>query len=398
MSRNLDHLEWQQMDKPTALIINYRGSLDPDALKEASRVTSARYPILRSKLIGSHDGYAFVEDPADMMPVATCRMDGTDHVRRVSNAWDVERSLAQVTLVQGESQGVVAMHTDHSIADGSAKLEMFRSLWNSYSRIAQGFDEPVIVNRKLPTSPSQTLRGSRGSKRPIEVAATTRHHPSDRHVMQQLYIRLSENETYGLVSAAHAHGMTVTSVLCGVILVTHRNAIQSTPGSISMTCKFPVNLRDHVEPRVGATQTTNFSGVHNSTVQVDYADDPISIGVECGRQLQAGVLSGEPLRTFSDWTAGVFTSSGHPGMHMPILTNLGRLTPFAAPPGLTLTAFDLLSHATSVSNIGYSVGTYDGCLNIQMFYTPDICSPPEARDIASHVLSGLRRIAGEMAR
>ena len=202
MERKLDGLEWRDLNKPTAVHINYQGNLDVRALEESAKILSARYPTLRSRVRTEHTGASFVNEPASTFPFAVYRMDGTDHLRQIGQEWDVERALAHIAVIKGDLQGVVAMYTDHSIADGTVKIELFRNLWEIYSRLAQGIDEPLNINRVYPKSPSQILEASGIPSIQAETTLVTTQRPSTRSVLRQLYIVLSEEETHGLVRAA----------------------------------------------------------------------------------------------------------------------------------------------------------------------------------------------------
>lgn len=394
MERKLDGLEWRDLNKPTAVHINYQGNLDVRALEESAKILSARYPTLQSRVRTEHEGASFVNEPASTLPFAVYRMDGTDHLRQIGQEWDVERALAQIAVIKGDFQGVVAMYTDHSIADGTVKVELFRNLWEIYSRLAQGIDEPLNINHVYPKSPSQILEASGIPSIQAETTLVTTQRPSTRSVLRQLYIVLSEEETHGLVRAARSRDMTVNSILCGVVMVAQRDAMRPIPAPVSMTCICPVNFRDHIQPRVGSTETTCFSGVHRSVVQVDPADDPIRVGTEAGRQLRSGISSGDPVRNLLERVAGVVRAPTEPSLRVATVTNLGRLAPFATSPDLKLSDFNLLTYAADIPNIGYAVYTYDSRLNIQVFYSPETCPPSEVDRVTSQVLSNLKQISG----
>lgn len=395
MERKLDGLEWRDLNKPSAVHVNYQGRLDIPVLEESAKVLSARYPALRSRVRIETGGGSFVNEPTSALPFAVYRMDGTDYIRQVGQEWDVERALAQIIVVQGDFQGVVAMYTDHSIGDGNVKIELFRNLWEIYSRLVQGGDEPIDINRNFPKSPSQILESSGVPRIRPETTPVATQRPLVRRVMRQHYIGLSEKETRGLVRAARSRSMTVNSVLCGVILVAQRDAMHPNQAPVSMTCICPVDFRDHFQPRVGPTETTCFAGVHRSVVQVDPADDPVRVGIDVGRQLMSGISSGDPVRDLLERVAGVRRAPIEPGLHTATVTNLGRLEPFTTCPGLKLDNFNLLTYATDIPNIGYAIYTYDDHLNIQVFYSPETCRPSEVDRVTSQVLSSLKQISGD---
>lgn len=394
MERKLDGLEWRDLNKPSAVHINYQGRFDVRALEESAKILSARFPTLRSRVRIERDGCSFVNEPTSALPFAVYRMDGTDYIRQVGQEWDVERALARIIVMQGDFQGVVAMYTDHSIGDGSVKIELFRNLWAIYSRLVQGVDEPIDINGMFPKSPSQILQGSGEPTIRAESTPVARQRPLVRRVMRHHYISLSEEETRGLVRAARSRSMTVNSILCGVILVAQRDAMHPNQAPVSMTCICPVDFRDHFQPRVGSTETTCFAGVHRSVVQVDPADDPIRVGTDVGRQLRSGVSSGDPVRDLLERVAGVVRAPIEPGLHTATVTNLGRLEPFATCPGLKLANFNLLTYATDIPNIGYAIYTYDDHLNIQVFYSPETCRLSEVDRVTSQVLSSLKQLSG----
>lgn len=393
LKRHLDGIELQLMNKPTALIVKYCGHLDEDALGKAYDCVATRHPFVTGYIGKDLDGYFIEVRPDSTTQFVVHEAEDLSFLREVSASWDLERAVAQLTVIRGTSGGFVAMHTDHAISDGTVKYRLLQELWEFYAEIVAGNRVAVSPNGSLPHSPARLLAKHLGLSdkkldgSPDDVKA-------DSFILSQKYISLSEEDTSQLVHAAQAMGTSVHALLCGTVLVTQRNHIKTGDGSVLMACRTPVNIRKRLEPPVGPIEVTNFGGLQVAKVQVRKNDDPVAIGKEVKDQLDSGIARGEPVRELAVRTPGEMESFGGPGLSIATVTNMGTVAEFARAEGLEIVDFQIFSHALAFSHPGYAVYTYSRRLNIQVMYRPELHSVAEIDEISSGVIGRLRSFGG----
>lgn len=389
MERGLDQIEQQLLNKPTAVLVRYRGVLDEAALRWAYEVLSRRHPLLRGAVSRGEAGWVFRAAPSDQARVVVREGDDTSYLRELAKSWDYTASLAQLTVCRGAGNGVVAMTTDHAMADGPAKFGLMTQLWDLYAAKVRGAT-PVTSGGLLPASPARLLADYLGRPEPALPDAGK---PPESHVLGQKHVSLSEEDTARLVQTARDMGTSVHSLLAGVVMLVQR-AHLGAEEAVSMACRSTVDLRPRMRPPLAPTDVTSFAGLQVAQVYVRHSDDPVTIGKEIKEQLETGITRNEPAHDLASRVPGEPEAFGGAGLHIATVTNLGVSAGFGEVPGLDLEDFQMFSYTGSFSHPTYVAHTYRGRLNFQVAYRPDTFDAAEIDDIAGALLERLRWFSG----
>ncbi|MTD59002.1 phthiocerol/phthiodiolone dimycocerosyl transferase family protein [Amycolatopsis pithecellobii] len=391
LERNLDNIELQAMHHVSAYVVVYEGEVDLTSMHEAYRLLCVRHPVLRARVERVGTRYRFRVPESGSPRVAVHRSGGENHLREVGRRWRPDDAVAQLTLVKGETRGLVAMFTDHAIADGKAKLAYLHELLRLYGEIVAGTRPIAEPGRSLPDTPSQTLRARVGSEAMPPVVNES--DPRDFLGAEALrrYIRLSPNQTKRLVAVARQNKTTVYAVLCGVILLAQRRYWQKEPPA-TMICLAMVNLRERVTPRVGALDTTNFIGVSPAEVKVEADTDPIALGREVREFLENAIAQRRPEQEILARTTGSQSPPVGQDLGTAAISNLGVVSDFPVVPNVRITDFQIFTQSIKGATPSYGVYTYQGCLSIEAFYRSDLYPHSQADSLVEDISREIARL------
>ncbi|GHE98810.1 hypothetical protein GCM10017786_34700 [Amycolatopsis deserti] len=384
LERQLDNIELQVMHYPSAVVVEYQGELVPEAMQEAYWQLCRRHPVLRTR-VERRGADHFLVMPDETFPeVAVHDGGGEEHLRRVGLEWRLDRAVSQLTVVTGSGRGLVAMFTDHLIADGKAKSALFDELCALYGAILNGTPLSVEVGTALPAAPTDVLRSRVGDEAMPPVVHVS--DPRDFVGVEALrrYIRLTERQTSRLVAVAKANGTSVHAVLCGVILLAQRRHWTDTAES-KMVCLAPVNLRERVSPRVGALDTTNFIGVSPAEVKVEPDTDPIALGREVKQLLETAIANRQPEQEILARTSGSQSPPVGQDLGTAAISNLGVVPEYPQVPLLRIVDFQVFTHCVKGATPSYAAYTYQGRLGIEAFYRSDLYPAAQADGLVAEI-------------
>lgn len=355
----------------------YNGRLDEAALARAFELLSARHPVLRGRIRRDRRGYLlYVPEAPYTEPML---IDGDEGTLRheAAKPWDGDHGMAQLIIVRGEREGFVGLRVNHAIVNFKALIAIFGELWELYTDIVNGCDVSVVPGVSLPSPPSDLFLqrwGEIESTAPTESGNPTPALPptgASGPIFRR--IRLSEKDTSQLIAAAHARSTSVHALISGAItLALHTHGSSTDPAS--MIIGSLVDLRRHASPPVGATETTVFTGGHASIITVHRTSDPIEIGREIKRQLEAALANREVL------ISGLLTKgaakinalrSAHRSIDNVGINNVGVIPRFAQPEDLTITDF-VLNRPSEIPPMllaYHTICTYAGRLSISCMYS-----------------------------
>lgn len=366
-SRYLDEIESQLRSSPTHAA-EYRGRIDPDILNTAYGLLCDRYPILRSRIRSI--GKRFQLAVSDGQPPGLLVIDGDESaLEREANAeWSPELATAKLMLIRSEEKGFVALRMDHAIADGSAKVAIFRDLWVLYTGLMTGADIS-IDEEPLPLAPCEILR-ERNHIGCVEIfeKSLTRQ-PVQLSETISRYVDLDAQHTTNLIENARFQGVTVHALICGTILSSLRDYALDV-GEYLMSCMSAVNLRNHVVPTVGATETTNLLGIHRAELSADRNESPATLARRVKGELDRAVSHRElvPVDLTQVLCSGVETPLPQRLATM-LISNPGVISSFSHPPGLEIVDFrPCIPLQTPAVFSEYGAYTYDGKLKLRCTY------------------------------
>lgn len=376
--------------------IEYQGHMDEVALARAFRVLCARDPVLSARIRPDDRGQLLYVPPNHHPELQILDGDENTLQHEELKLRDPAEAVATLLLIRGETRGYLALIADHAIVDGHRLVAVFGKLCQLYTEIVNGADIAAHSVAPLPSPPSHLLQERWGL---IQAASPSK--PTDGSGFGKISdilerrIHLSEEDTSRLVAAAHDHTTSVHALVCGAILVAHRDqgkATEPTP----MACWSAVDLRNRLTPPIGATETTNLIGLNKAVVTVPANGNPVAVGREVKAQLDDAIARRE---IFTDIGMALMAASARirgplePHLAQPLVTNVGVIPPYIQPAGLVITDILLPSRKqTRGEGAGYGVFTYDGRLNIRCGYPSATFSREEIEEIVKQATAQLCHI------
>nr|AXL05806.1 acyltransferase [uncultured bacterium] len=350
--------------------VHASGRLDLDALETAYEAVCQAYPQFAARLEAGDDGLVFAA--SDSLPeLGVC--DGDLERPLTGVKLDQHHALSALNVVRDGDDASVCLLTHHSIADAHHAIEVLAALWSCYTDAVNGV--PVDLPRhSFPRSVEDLLaeRGIHGSAPAAKASAPAPTRPvSDqpvpaRHVVQH---RLTAAQTTALAEFGHREHVTINGLLSGAMLLVEAE-VRDMPLT-DLVYRFTVNLRNHLTPKVGATEGTNVLGGAGFKVTDEIEPDAVAIGRAIGEHLRAGLANGSIQRSLLDLLSRPAPDAKpwDPSMVLAVVSmmNWGRVPELRTPGDLVLTNFHSASRIKELSAAGgYVVNTFDGRLGIDL--------------------------------
>lgn len=374
MKRYLDAYEVAHLGAPTAFVFEGVGDVDDSALAAVFDRLCVQHPALGGRV--RHDGHGHVLD-AQHGHHAVFRPQGTgDYPRDVAADWDITSSLATLTVGRPAPGRVrIALHVDHCAGDGRHMYALCRSLWRHYTDIMTGVKLAVSPSRRLPPPPLAVLAARTGTEHDLSTAIP----PIDTALPMLRYRRvlLTERETVTLLETARARHVSAYAMLAAAAAHAQRaNTIWAV-----------VDVRGHVDPPVGPTETTNFASA--ATLKLDPCAGLTRTAMDVRAQVLAAIEAGTPQRNMWDGGAGRSMSEPRGPLDAAIVSNLGVVPEIATPPGISITGFRIWPYGWAQPYPMYMASTYGGQLGVDMVFRADVHSDETADQLATVLLTTL---------
>nr|AXL05895.1 acyltransferase [uncultured bacterium] len=351
------------------------GRLDLDALESAYEAVCQAYPQFAARLEPGDDGLVFAA--SDALPeLGVC--DGDLERPLTGVKLDQHHALSALNVVRDGDDASVCLLTHHSIADAHHAIEVLAALWSCYTDAVQGV--PVDLPRHAFPRSVEDLLAERGIHGTAPDAGAPRSAPSQpapeqtapeqavpaRHVVQH---RLTAAQTTALAELGHREHVTINGLLSGAMLLVEAE-VRDMPLT-DLVYRFTVNLRNHLTPKVGATEGTNVLGGAGFKATDAIEPNAVAIGRAIGEQLRAGLADGSIQRSLLDLLRRPAPDAKpwDPSMVLAVVSmmNWGRVPPLRTPGDLVLTNFHSASRIKELSAAGgYVVNTFDGRLGIDL--------------------------------
>lgn len=389
LQRDLDKREILGMNMPPgALGVEYQGNIDQDALARAFELLGARHPFLRGRIRPEGQGYVLYVPPEHHPEIVVVDGDKEAVKREAAKPLDVKRALAQVVLIRGEMGGFALLRGSRSVFGGANGLGVFDELWRLYAGVVRDPDLLVVPGSSLPESYFEVFR-----RRGFQLAES-HIEPNVRPEFSEVLTRriaLTEADTARLVDAAHAHKTSVHGIVCGAILTAVRDEDESQ-GPAQMVCISPIDMRNRVTPPVKFTEVTSFGAPHRAQVAVSAHDDPVEVGRQIKRQVDAAIANHQLLDPTRARYVPIETSLKQ---HLATVwvTNNGVVPRFAEAPGMAIKDFIIADDPTiDLPYPTHSFLTYGGRLKMQAMYSSKFFNGRDADRLAERIAAHLRDV------
>lgn len=388
LQRYLDDVESSLRNSSPSRVVEYQGKVDEEALSRAFHLLCVHHPVLGGRIRVDGQGYLLYVPPGHFPELKVCNGDKGLMLREIRRPWDPAHAVAALTLIRDDGGGFVVMRVNHAVFDGTSWGAMFGELWRLYTDVVKGINIPVEPE-PLPKSSYELLK-QRWSEALSKRSPSISGPPNGVCSVLDRVISLSEEDTRRLIVAARNERLSVHTLVSGSLLASLR-ARAALREPVRMVCWSPVNLRNRVTPRVGATETTHFLGIHKAQMAVPADADAVVVGREIKTQLDSAIarreLSVDPLEMFSN-----VETSLEQHYAKAVVTNVGVLPALSHPPGLVITDMRSWSQTTSTPFPGYSISTYEGKLRIICLYPSSRFDDGEVDQLVKDTAGQLRRI------
>lgn len=385
--RYLDHLEKSFMNDAPAFGVEYKGTVDEDAMTRALELLSKRHPVLVSQIHEDSNGM-LLSSSSRPIPPFVIRKGGEDALlREMQEPWDHESALARIILIQGAERGYLAMRVEHAVFDGTSLTAIFRELWDIYSNVLAGVQVSMPSGASLPRSSYQVLQ-EHPELRAIVQGFGERVRVSDDRLIKRRVgaiqggICLNRSQTNNLVTVARDNSLSVHALICGALLLAQRGFSAVPQGLQPMACLSAVNLRSRVSPQIGATHTTSLLGIHRAMTKVSDLSSIVAVGGDVYKQLRQAIV-GRNLLLATEWPeiSRPFPTMVECRLASMAISGMGKIPKFTVPKGFEITGLPAPVENTSNVFPRYSSFIYEGALTIRYVFPSDLFNVHEVTRI-----------------
>lgn len=314
--------------------VEYEGVIDELALSSAYSALCAKHPVLTGGIRRNNLCYELVVPGERGAQVTT--LDGNEETlqrellsARVNSDY---YPCSKLIHSRGTGRGLVTLCVNHVVADNHVLRTFCGELWEMYTKISTKGRIDIECSLELPRSFAEVWR-ELWSDVESNLVATRPGQGNDNGVYVERRIILSKADTENLISRARKRGVSVHGIVCSAILVALRSQYSGSSPE-KMECHSAVDLRNRVNGSVGATEVTNFVGVHVGEVNVSPDADMWMLGADLNRQLKAAIENHEIVSLMERRR---FVDTPIPDHLSPmVITHIGVLPEVEAPPGIRI--------------------------------------------------------------
>ena len=378
----------------------YEGVIDELALSSAYSALCACHPVLAGQIRRSQSHYEIAVPAANSNQIITLEGDEDTlrrqllSIRESSNCYDCSKLIH----IRGDHWGLLSLVIHHAIADYKALGTYFNKLWQLYTDIYKHGKTEIECTSSLPRSFLElwTERYQDGSLSPTRTPLRQPGIPEKNGIYLQRTVRLSQTETSHVLASSRTYNVSVHGIVCGAILIALRE-LHDGDDPAKMECHSVVDLRNRVNPPVGATETTNFDGLHVAELEVSPQDSIIALAEDLNRQLMTALDSPNSILTVAE--RGRFIETPIEDHLSPILVSNGGVVPeLETPPGVRI--LDRLKGflggaPAPFSTPTYAVLTHLDRLKIIGWYPSGYFTEEDLSMITDRIIHLLRQLPGD---
>ncbi|MER7462458.1 hypothetical protein [Streptomyces sp. NPDC097981] len=376
-------------DMPAYVESEVRGPMDPALMSRALGMLTDRHPILRSEVVAGDAGLLFSVRDRVQPPLAV--VDGGDDsfAELINTRPDWTESMLHAWLISDGEHHRVVLGVHHGVADGRSAFALLAEFWRYYTALAAGAALAVERRDGLPEAIDVRLAGAFPDREidaladalaraadekvlpPETLVPEGLDHPdrpaaSRRFVVDRLEFEREATEAF--VAAARDRGVTVNSVVTGLLLSAVRAQLSPATGPLAMVCGHGVDLRTRLTPELSLDTVLNCITGMQTTLKVSHGDHPDVIGAEADDLVAAALARREPERFLL-----AALRAGSRGVALPVpvvsygISNVGRIPGHPVPEGVRLLRFGGTANAAGMPP-KIAAASFGGRLLIQNEY------------------------------
>ncbi|MFG2719756.1 condensation domain-containing protein [Streptomyces sp. NPDC048416] len=388
-----------------------RGRPDPELMRRALNLLTERHPILRCEVTSGEAGLSLRTRDRVEPPLVV--LDGVEdtYAELINTRPDWTESLLHAWLLTDGERSQVVLGVHHGVADGRSAFALLDEFWQYYTALAAGADlaperreelSPAIDTRLAGSFPEAELdalveaiaQGADGIKPAVlsteGVGRPDRPAAARRFVVDRL--EFDPQTTDAVVAAARTRGVTVNSLVTGLVLTAVRAQLAPEQGPLTLTCGHGVDLRTRLTPELPLSTVLNCITGLQTTLSVSHDDRPETVGREVADQVAGALAARNPERFLL-----AALRAGAQGIALPVpavsygISNVGRIPAHPVPADMELLRFGGTANAPGMPpKIG--VASFGGRLLVQNEYDSWTYGPEQMgrlRETLRAALTGL---------
>jgi hypothetical protein len=362
------------------LTIKIIGDVDIDAMSDAFDALLQSHPVWAGHLEKADDGRHQIVAEDLMHPGIWLVDDHTSESAISGMRLDQSQSLLNLRLEAGSGQSEITLYAHHALADGHHVFALFEELLSRYTDVVETGDAGPVVPQPAPESLESLLeqrgvakRQRSGLERLFPAAFAYDLRPvekplivSNSDLMQHIpvaRIRLTEQETSDLVELGRDNRLSLNSLVAAALLLAEWE-LRNTP-HIPIPYFYPVDLRYHLTPPVGATEGTMPLGLASYLAEIGPDTDLVGLAggiVDAFRDdLSEGLIQQSSLHFSLNYEGSL------PGLPPFVMcTDVGSIPGLRTPEGIEINDVGGEFHFAAHAPVDlYSCWTFAGQLYIE---------------------------------
>ncbi|MEV6670817.1 hypothetical protein [Streptomyces sp. NPDC051162] len=330
----------------------FEGDVDRGLLAEALRLLTEFHPVLLGRFVPGEESCVVQDGDPSTQRVSVETFTDLQHELQVVQDW-LAGPLLRVAVSEGGPRTTVALSMPRALVDGSAYIALYKRLWSIYTDLSLGRSVPTHLIGGGLASPSLDTRTQEGcaeeelsgylAARAAGRAAVPSVLPArgrEPGTFGLLRLELDERRTRRFVDHAHAAGLSVHSLVCGVLLTGARAFLPPSSGPVTLSCVSAVDLRSRISPPIDPESIQSSASSSTATLEVSESPDPVELGRLVAERLRADLDARIPELDVA--TIPRLTDETVPRLPTMIVTNLHKIPRPTLPEGLTASGWRIL--------------------------------------------------------
>ncbi|GGW67145.1 hypothetical protein GCM10010503_50330 [Streptomyces lucensis JCM 4490] len=402
-------------DMPEFVESLVRGRPDPALMRRALGLLTEHHPILRSEVTSGEAGPLLRVRDRVRPPLTV--LDGIEetYAELINSRPDWTESLLHAWLLRDGERSQVVLGIHHGVADGRSAFALLDEFWRYYTALAAGADPAPERREELPEAIDTRLagafpdaeldalvdaiaQGGAADAKPATLPTDAVGRPGRPDAARRFVcdrLEFPPRITDAVVAAARARGVTVNSLVTGLVLTAVRARLAPEHGPLTMTCGHGVDLRTRLTPHLPLSTVLNCITGLQTTLAVGHDDRPEAVGREVSGQVAGALARRDPERFLL-----AALRAGARGVAVPVpvvsygISNVGRIPAHPVPEGMELLRFGGTANAPGMPpKIG--VASFGGRLLVQNEYDSWTYGPEQMGPLRETLRASLTDLAIE---
>ncbi|MEU5425304.1 hypothetical protein AB0H73_06815 [Streptomyces olivoreticuli] len=328
------------------------GDIDHGLLAESLRILTEFHPVLLGRFVPDEESCVVRDGDPGTQRVKIEKFTDLQQELQVVQDWSAG-PLLRVAVSEGGPRSTVALSMPRAVVDGAAYVALYKRLWSIYTDLSLGKTVPTHLIAGGLASPSLDDRVQEGFTEEELSDFLTSRATQREAVPSVLSVRGREPGTFGVVRLeldaqrtrrfvdyAHAVGLTVHSLICGVLLTGARAFLPPSSGPITLACVSAVDLRSRISPPIEPESVQSSASSSTITLEVSESPDPVELGRSVSEKLRADLDARVPDLDVA--TIPRLNDETVPRLPTLIVTNLHKIPHPTLPTGLTVSGWRIL--------------------------------------------------------